>query len=527
MKLHARALALLLLAPSVHAADWYVDAQNGNDANDGQSPASAWKTLTHAISSVPTPTGGHTFHVAAGLYDRVNGEQYPLGLYDHMQLVGAGPDVTILSGSATSLLVYQSMSSGSFGNAIEADTIASGMTLRDAAVGIELVSQWNPVQPTFTNLHLTALSTAAATLTAGPAFGSHTVAPNFTSVAVDSCGSGFALHSVPGGSGAFAHVTLSATDVQITGCTGDAISVAGAGSSLQSGATASANLVRCRVNQNAGNGVTLSAVSGGASLSAQSCLFAANHGSGVDASSVGGVPSGPVVALSNCTLASNLAFGLHGPSSAATTISGSIVFGNATDLALTGPLTANSSSSGDAVLIGQPGCIQANPMFVNANDFRLRFGSPCIDVGDPAANGVVDLLGHTRPFDGDLDTHAASDMGAYEFEPLHQFGSTSIGHQFGLEFWGASGSMSQLFLSKQPLTPPQSTPFGDFYLAPGTVIALATVPAQPGPPHFLRRTIPNNPVLIGTTFSFQALTDSVLAPQGQAYTNPTSFVVMP
>jgi hypothetical protein len=39
--------------------------------------------------------------------------------------------------------------------------------------------------------------------------------------------------------------------------------------------------------------------------------------------------------------------------------------------------------------------------------------------------------------------------------------------------------------------------------------------------------MPNNPALIGTTFSFQALTDSVLAPQGQAYTNPTSFVVMP
>jgi hypothetical protein len=285
------------------------------------------------------------------------------------------------------------------------------------------------------------------------------------------------------------------------------------------------------VTQNAGDGVSLSSTSNGAPsvINAQSCLFAANHGSGVDASSVLGTSSTPVVTLSNCTLADNLGFGLRGPPSARTSISGSILFGNATDLNLPGPLYANDSCSGDGGLIGQPGCIQADPMFVNptSGDYRLRFASPCIDTGDPAANGTLDLLVHTRPYDGDVDTHAAPDMGAFEFEPLHQFGSTSIGHPFGLEFWGASGSTSQLFLSKQPLVPPQSTPFGDFYLAPGTVIALGTLPAQPGPPFFLRRTLPNDASLIGTTFSFQALTDSAIAPQGQAYTNPTSFVVMP
>ena len=64
-------------------------------------------------------------------------------------------------------------------------------------------------------------------------------------------------------------------------------------------------------------------------------------------------------------------------------------------------------------------------------------------------------------------------------------------------------------------------------LDPAQTIQLAVVPARPGPPFVLRRTMPSNPALVGTTFSFQALTDSAVAPQGAAYTNPTSFVVLP
>ena len=72
-----------------------------------------------------------------------------------------------------------------------------------------------------------------------------------------------------------------------------------------------------------------------------------------------------------------------------------------------------------------------------------------------------------------------------------------------------------------------STPFGDFYLDPSQTILLGTVPAGAGPPFVLRRVMPSNPALIGTTFSFQARTDSAAAPSGAAYTNPTSFVVLP
>ena len=408
----AASASVCFLMPA-RASDWYVDAAIGNDANDGQTPASAWKTLTHAVLTVQPPTGGHTFHLAAGLYDAQNGEQYPLYVSDHMQIVGAGVDVTTLAGSASSLLVYQSTIGGAFSNPIETDTRASAMTLRDAAVGIALMSQWNPVQPSFTNLRFTALSNAAATLTVNSSFGSHTVAPSFTSIAIDSCAAGFVLHSAAGGSGAFADVEFSATDVQIAGCTGDAISSVSGTSGLQKGSSAYIDLVRCRVTQNAGSGVSLV---GGSSLDAQSCLFAANTGSGVDAS--GGVTG--AVALRNCTVANNGGIGLRGPTHAPMSIFGSILFGNATDIALVGPVSAMDSCSGDGSLVGQPGCIQADPAFVNPaiGDYRLRFASPCIETGDPGSNGELDLLGHVRPYDGDLDTHAGPDMGAFEFETL-------------------------------------------------------------------------------------------------------------
>jgi len=84
-----------------------------------------------------------------------------------------------------------------------------------------------------------------------------------------------------------------------------------------------------------------------------------------------------------------------------------------------------------------------------------------------------------------------------------------------------------VLLSRQALTPAQGTAFGDFFLAPGTVLALGGVAALPGPPNVLLRRLPGNPLLIGTTFSYQALTSSAAAPQGQAYTNATSFVVLP
>ncbi len=62
--------------------------------------------------------------------------------------------------------------------------------------------------------------------------------------------------------------------------------------------------------------------------------------------------------------------------------------------------------------------IEAEPMFVDANDFHLLPDSPCIDAGDngPVPGGVTtDLDGRPRFVDGDCNDTVIVDMGAYEF----------------------------------------------------------------------------------------------------------------
>ena len=66
---------LWLSAGTGFAADWYVDAVGGGDANSGTSATDAWKTVTHALTVVPG--GGDVVHLAAGVYDEALGEVFP------------------------------------------------------------------------------------------------------------------------------------------------------------------------------------------------------------------------------------------------------------------------------------------------------------------------------------------------------------------------------------------------------------------------------------------------------------------
>jgi len=66
------------------------------------------------------------------------------------------------------------------------------------------------------------------------------------------------------------------------------------------------------------------------------------------------------------------------------------------------------------------GNITNEPAFVHApaGDYRLRYGSPCIDAGtNLSALLTNDLAGNPRPLDGNADGVAVFDMGAYEYNP--------------------------------------------------------------------------------------------------------------
>jgi hypothetical protein len=66
---------------------------------------------------------------------------------------------------------------------------------------------------------------------------------------------------------------------------------------------------------------------------------------------------------------------------------------------------------------GSNGNISADPAFVDsaAGNYHLLAGSPAIDAGTNAGAPTTDIDGDTRPFDGNHDGTAVTDMGADEF----------------------------------------------------------------------------------------------------------------
>ncbi len=178
-----------------------------------------------------------------------------------------------------------------------------------------------------------------------------------------------------------------------------------------------ATLRRCRIFNNTGahdgGGVI---VKTGALM--ENCLVYSNRAS----TRYGGgiyVEGGTV---QNCTIAGNdvatasLGGGVY---QVGGTILNAIVFGNTR-----GTLDDNYRVTGGSIAYScapelAPGVnsnIAANPQFENASlfDYRLQFGSPCIDVGTNLTTFSNDIDLAFRPLDGDGAGGAAWDMGAYE-----------------------------------------------------------------------------------------------------------------
>ena len=124
-------------------------------------------------------------------------------------------------------------------------------------------------------------------------------------------------------------------------------------------------------------------------------------------------------ALTNCTLSGNTASvggGIYGRR-AGLTIANCIFWGDTPQ-----ELYAFTSVSYCNVQGGWPGegNIDANPQFAFGADLHLISGSPCIDAGtNTPVSGLPadDLDGNARPLDGDEDSVAIADMGAFEFNP--------------------------------------------------------------------------------------------------------------
>jgi len=74
----------------------------------------------------------------------------------------------------------------------------------------------------------------------------------------------------------------------------------------------------------------------------------------------------------------------------------------------------------DGVTNGVNGCITNEPGFIDAGakDYRLGYGSACVDSGTNLLGLIVDDLdGEDRPIDGNFDGPDEFDMGCYEYNP--------------------------------------------------------------------------------------------------------------
>ncbi len=210
---------------------------------------------------------------------------------------------------------------------------------------------------------------------------------------------------------------------------------AGAGGGVYC-SSCSPTLTNCTIS---GNSTTLDS-GGGVYLLVGSPAFtnctisgntAAEHGGGISCSAS--------LTLNNCTVGGNSAAANGGGlycSSSNTLIANSVFWGNTPQeiYVYSGSLQATHSNvqGGTGESWFGTGCIDVDPLFSSVSDYHLLSSSPCIDAGsnslvppdtlDLNSNGndaeplPIDLDGNPRFVDGNLDSSAIVDMGAYEYQ---------------------------------------------------------------------------------------------------------------
>jgi hypothetical protein len=177
-----------------------------------------------------------------------------------------------------------------------------------------------------------------------------------------------------------------------------------------------------------GNGASVGGgMSAGSGTSVINCTFVGNQALRLAPGGMGGwgggMSAGTTTPVVNCTFANNSSFAIGGGVVGGAGIQGGairncVLWSNTPDQVDSPGSVSYSDVQGGFAGVGN---INIDPLFVDAanGNLRLSVGSPCIDAGDPAfvplPDAELDPDGRIRVWDGNGDSVARVDMGAYEF----------------------------------------------------------------------------------------------------------------
>jgi len=391
----------------------YVDGTGGDDANDGTSWATAVETIAKGVELA---TDGMTVLVADGTYTGAANKNIEIDETLHVKSDGGAAACTIdCEGAGRAFWLHNSYCT------IEGFTIINAGTL--PGVSIEGGSLVDCVIKDCTARGVFVLMDAV----------------NKSPVRITGCTIEGCSTSEYGG-GISAEGYLDCHGIVLDGCTIRDNSAGNYGGGI-SAIISMLRLRRCTIADN-----TTASKGGGMSaqlydrLEMAGCLVAGNDAGELAGGMflVGAFDS--TASITNSTIVNNNATdgigGIEWGASGTKTTSNSIVWGNTTPGFTTkqiyGDCTMDTSLYADNTLdpyniagtITEVGtCLKVDPQFVSkeGENYRLAPRSPAVDAGDdtgvPSAL-TTDLDGHARIGDGDLDSTADVDLGAYELTPL-------------------------------------------------------------------------------------------------------------
>ena len=169
----------------------------------------------------------------------------------------------------------------------------------------------------------------------------------------------------------------------------------------------------CIINDNYNNGIYCS----GSPTIINNWIYGNGRGNYGNSTTNGIYCNNSSANIRNNTITNNVGYGIYKSSTAAPTISNSIIWGNAVGQLYSCSAAYSCIENGTT----ENGNINSNPSFTNGSDpnnFHIGPNSPCIDTADPNLDpndNETDIDGGQRLKDGDNNGTTIVDMGADEF----------------------------------------------------------------------------------------------------------------